>query len=245
MLILGAKTSGLSLPAGLRPRFNPRHPAAVGIAPAHGFSGISRSNTFINLLNGAVGTVVSTPTASIFGRIGPCTYYPTATTASSTFSGQSTAADSQGTVAAIFQPATVVASTTCLFYTSGGATSGMGIGMSSTSKLIFLCLGGTNATSTIGIAAGVPYFFAASNQPSGSCYFVLTRLDNGSISQDTQPRAGPTATATTGVYAVGNTPSSSRVPDARIAAAMFSPKAISFAALQQWATNPWSFWYHV
>jgi hypothetical protein len=236
---------GLAYPAGATPGFDQSHIASGGITNRRGFSGIATSANFVNVLNGAAGAIVNAPTSAYLGSIGPCTDYPgQGQTHCSTFAGQSTTIDAQATLAAIFQLDAVNAGTNVFFTESGNSNGGYSIGYTATGKPTCLALGGTNSISTPTLVANIPYFFAVSSQVvGGSCFFVLARLDTGQVLTETQARAVPSAGAPSGIYNVGNTTSSPRSPNAKIAAVMFSNQSISLAAIVQWAADPWSFWY--
>ncbi len=235
----------LSYPVGIPAGFDPNHIASKGIALKHGFSGVAMGANFVNLLDGVVGSLTGTPTASI-GAIGPNTQYNgQAQTVASSFAGQSTTKDTAATIAGIVLLPSINGATSCLFSTTGSAATGIQFFYTATTGVINITgLTGTGGTNTsLAFAANIPYFVIASRSgDAGTNSFLLMRLDNGKIQTDTQT-AVTLGGAPNGTYAVANTPGTARSFGGKIAALMFSPAYMPIPQMLQWAQDPWSFWY--
>jgi hypothetical protein len=240
------RPSGLAYPAGTKPGFDPSHIASAGVSLGHGFSGVAQNANFLSLLSGSVGSITNAPTASMYGTIGPAFTTPgSGQSHSTTFAGQSTAIDFTGTIAVIFQITSLNAATSCLFLSSSnvGTSNGMWLLYNSTANLAFNGPGSGGANSAITISAGVPYFVAGSRSGNAGTTNVLAmRLDNGVILTDTPASGTLPSNAPNGSYMVGNG-GVNRSLNGGVAAVMFSKSFMSMQQLQQWAKNPWKFWY--
>jgi hypothetical protein len=237
----------LIYPAGATPGFDPTHPAAQGIVSGHGFAGVASNNGFANLVNGARGTLNTSPTSGIIGAIGPGLLCDSGNK-SATFAGNLAANDTAFTVAGIVQH-TSIGGNFYLLSNTGTTGKGFYFGHSSSSQISFTFNGGGSTLGTPGLAyaANTPYFIAASAIQSGANYIFHSAIKNlltGAITTTatTQVSTGPAA-ASDGTYMVGNTPSGFQSLHGYIAAAMFAPSFLTRQQLLRWAEDPWSFWY--
>lgn len=235
--------NSLGFPGGVLPGFDPTHPASVGITQGHGFSGIAFGANFMSLLNSTPGTLSGTPTASILNNTGPCTNVTG--TQVSTFGGNLAKSDLSATLACIVQLNALNSASTIFFASTNGTAGGWAIGLNASNQLDMFGEGGTSQASvTIGaLSANVPYFMVVSSAGTGTATkFLLLRLDTGKILTDSTAAAVATGSTATATYSVGNL-AATRPANAKIAAVMWTPQAMSAPAIAQWAQDPWSFWY--
>lgn len=238
------RPSPFAYPGGL-PGFDPSHPAAQGMTPGHAFSGIANSG-FINLLTRKAGTKVSTPAPAIIGSVGPSQLF-SGGTQSFTFAGQSTKNDVSFTVAAIVQ-FTAVTTNTYFFSSSGAASTGFALGLSTVSLISLAFPGGGTGLSIASptFTNGIPFFIAVSATQVGSNFiwnYAIVNLQSGQIFSGSGTTASTGPVAPNGTYMVGNTPAGFHPANGNLAATMFAPAFFSKAQLLQWAQDPWSFWY--
>lgn len=225
------------------PGVNPSHPAANGKIY---LAGIALNGNFVNLLNGAKGTINGTPSAGIYGAVGPV-FVPAATNnggSASTAFGIATPAGSVCTFSAIFMTGIITGgSNSVVFYTGN---QGFQITNSTGALVVHTGGGGTVTLSpTLQVTAHTPYFFAGSYTGDASGNFVLVNLATGSIN---------TATGTTGynvvagtTIVVGNAVANNSCFGGGIATVSYAINAVnnvlSIPALVQLAARPWDFWY--
>jgi hypothetical protein len=216
---------------GVRAGFDPSHPAAKSAF----LSAVPSGANFYNLLTGKKAAIVGSPTSGIDGSIGSYAL-PVSNTGYFQFSGLPTNTPAGFTFACIISsPSSWVNFTSLIqsslagvpqFYIDTGGNFGFYV---SAGKSFF------QAPAT----GGVPIFVAMSNDGSGSrC--VMKNLRTGAITTATAGSDGSTAwggTITIGGQAGG---SGQGTP---ISAAMASSASLSMAQLQQWAQDPWLFWY--
>jgi hypothetical protein len=224
-------------PGDRLPGLDPTHAASQGVV----FSGIAAGANFINLLNGAPGTITgSTSTGTLDGVIGP--RYQSNSVAGSTGSTKFTISTPGGTgrtYAVIFRSAATLSGTNGLFVEAAGANAqavrhnGTGISFS---------VGGVGSGSTgITLAASTPYFLAASLPTGAAWRWALVNLVTGQMTSGTATNAAVTQ-PTTG-FIIGNLFAGNVSGTDYFAAAMYSTAVLSAAQLAQWAADPWSFWY--
>lgn len=235
--------SRLGFPAGRAPGIDPSHVAMKGLLR---WSGIARANTFVEIINGGLGTVNGSPTGKVDGSIGPA--FNTTTTADcATFTGRSTATDANFTQAAIFRAAgintgfqTYIADTNFAHTLFSAQSFG---GNVANGNLTINTTGNTNTwfVSTIIPVNGVPYFAAVSCN-GAVANFVATRLDTGQIltSAIVSTIAG---IASNGTYSIAGNNVFNQNAQGPVSAAMFSTAFLSMQELVQWAADPWAFWF--
>jgi hypothetical protein len=226
----------------MQPGFDPSHVAAQGISTGNGFSGISTSNGFISLLTGLPGSDGGVQTRKLDGIIGRASNYVSG--GYSNFAGQSSAApSSSGTIAGVFR-VNALSSIGVIFSSTGAGSGGYSLGYNTTTGNPYVfAQGAGQAISGLAMAAGIPYFLAASFSLSKT-NFVLVSLNNGATLTDTQGTFGTAAASQSGTYEVGGNSNGGRSPNAIIAALMYAPgPLLSGSQLLQWASDPWSFWY--
>lgn len=217
----------------LAPAFDPTHVAAQKCR----FSGFARGNSFVNIFNNQVGSRVGSPTTVPRGEIGTALF----TTSASNyvqFSGMSTVADPNCTLAAIITP---TANSGSYIYNSSGPN-GVGLGINSSGAVIFDIPGVGTSTFTTTLTLGVPYFVVASqNGPAGNLTNLLVmRLDTGKVT--TEVHAGSaTQLAPNGTYNIAQ--AGSNPANGYLACAMYSGVLLSITQMRKWAEDPWSFWY--
>lgn len=244
---------GLAFPGGLRPGFDPNHPASAGISPGHGLSAVAQGNTFINILNATKATITTgTPAAVIDGLIGPTCYVGAGgATDHVTFSGNAAATDNNVTFAAIWRQVGTPANDAFYLTSSNVGNTGWGMNFSHASGSNDLTITdfATGAWDDCGfvITPGHAYFGAISASTSGSGYatWFLIDLNTGIAGVLTYPFADTAAGwaasgASDGVYSIGF---NNFAPLAKIAAVMWAPTCLSYWQIWQWAQDPWSFWY--
>lgn len=228
----------LAFPAGYAPGFDPNHVAAERCI----LSAIVSNGGAKNILNGVVGTLVTSPTASVHGIMGPCNKFNNATTDAVTFA-TGTIANSNITLAAIFTPTTLLS--------RGILSTGSGNGVhlrtnASNSNFGVRYYGFVTLDSGFTAAANTPYFYAfTASRDSGAWdhRHVICNLSSGKMYfTEIIGTAGAAATDGSSIM-VGNADAASSSYDGRIACAMISKKYSSLQSLIAWAADPWSFWY--
>lgn len=224
-------------PCGVAPGFDPKHVAGSKVR----FSGIARDANAVNILTGLPGASPTLMSASIHGNIGPCTVTAGNGAGLTSFSGMPAVADSSLTVAAIFVPDVVNGTFASIFQSSSNNSSGVTLSIF-TSKLFLNNIGGGAFSTNVTPVAGTPYFFAMSESSGVPVAYVITNLAEGSITSGTTG-TGATPGASTGTYRWSGFATGASSFPGRIAAAMYSSSATPLSSLQQWAADPWSFWY--
>jgi hypothetical protein len=228
---------------GRRPGFDPSHPAAQNIR----YSGVANGANFISLLNGKPGTP-SISGSVLDGQIGPA-----ATIATTTGGGNNITVAGGGS-------APSVATIACIFKFNGTSAgnyqgllgtfaSGFGwwIGIENAVQNITVSSGGTSSTTafTPVLSVGVPYFVAVSSSLTGG-NLVVVNLATGAIqSQTVTYGSSLSAAGGEAPYVLGTTFTFAAANglDGSMAAAMYSAQFMSLSQLQQWAQDPWAFWY--
>lgn len=231
----------LAFPAGRAPGFDQSHIAAQGISNGYGFSAVASGKTYINLLSGGPFTTPSQfPAAATISGLGPCGLFTTTAQVCAIGANQSTATPPGITVGAIVQFAGTGDGTFCavIGVNSGHASQ---FGMAGSSKNLYF-YNNAASTSSFTIATGVPYFIAASMQPSSTVNFVAVNLQTGQLLSSTTT-TGASLAALSALPQIGLDLGDSHTADAYIAAAMLAPSFMSLQALITWAADPWSFWY--
>ncbi len=236
-----SRISRLAYPAGRVPGFDSTHPAAVGMSPGHGFSGVAMSGAFPDLLKPLRGSVTGTVTFGMDGAIGPTINMSDASN-NYIYSGYSTIVDTRATFAAIVNTTSIVTSGTTkgIITTSSGNT---GIYLSHKDSLLRAGIfpANTSIDSTIALLANTPFFIAVSIDYSVGAYFLMRNLKIGSTKIEFVT-GNLVPGAPNGSYDIGGNNNTFSFNGA-IAAAMFAPQACGIGALLQWADDPWSFWY--
>lgn len=230
----------LAYPCGVAPGFDPSHVAACGMSSGHGFSAVCFPGGAVNLLNGLPGSQVGV-TFRTYGHVGPVVDSNAGANVVS-FAGQLTVADTSLTMAGIFLATSLAANASVIANSSSGAA-GIEMYITPTGAIAIRVVGqGVSYISTgTPIAANKPYFAAISSD--GTIYHTVMRnLADGTAYSETQSLGPKTFGASNGTYGLGRGAFASSVPGG-IAAGMFGPRLVSMAALQQWAADPWSFWY--
>ena len=258
-LILGAGAAFVTRPAralivprnpltfpGRAPGFNPSHPAAKGILPGFGFSGVASGANFINLLTGAPLTpaVAVDISAKIFGSIGPAVV----------FNNNDSVVESLGnavknplscTMAVVFICNTL-ANTSLLLSTmnsGGGGNGGYIFFIDTNNKINCSIPGGTNITSAAAITNNIPYFALGSSN-SGATNIVIKRIDNGEFFSTVGGGLTPQTVTFNGSYSIGGWQGTSGFQSrSSLAAAMWAPSYLTMPQCLAWAAAPWDFWY--
>lgn len=230
----------LAYPGG-RPGFNSGHVAGSGvIASLVAAPGVGQFN---NIFSGGAGTLVSSPTAAIHGIIGPSVVGTSGAGIGVIFSGYATGIGSV--------PFTLACIATAPASFAAGAQAMIGFGASAdnagfylrtaqtTGVLVASCPAGTTQTSALALVINVPYFVVISNAPGVVVNYLAKRLDTGQIFTATTAACAPI----NGNGVITLLQESGRGWGGAISHAMVSLSHMPMSALQQWATDPWGFWY--
>lgn len=226
-----------------RAAFDPSHPASKGISNGNGASVVCLGQAnFASLLNGAPLTLGGTPTFLLHNQIGPSVNFATGQFCQLT--GQSTAATSGGTFAAIAQ-------------TSGFTSADFLITTASLAGIYFaaaflnIWTGANEGDMGININAGTGFFVAASIKNSTTFSMVLNIIGGPSVASfwpgktySSSGAAGSSLATPSGTVMFGNRigTTTQNFPGS-IAVAMYSPAFLPLKVLQAWAVDPWAFWY--
>ena len=243
MIILPKR--GLAYP-GTAPRFSSSHPLAQAAVLGHGLACVANGTNLINLLSGAPGTRVGSPTSSVISPLGP-TLNLSASGMEIDFSGNYNAATEPiVTFAAIFQINSLPGATAVIVSNNNDGTGGGGaaLALNSSNQLALVPWGATSraATNIGALSANIPYFAVASGN-SGATVFVLLRLDNGIVLTDAQLGYASNATLNTDVYSVGGS-NNARPLLGKFAAGMWAPAFHPLPKLVSFTKDPWSLWYY-
>jgi hypothetical protein len=231
----------LAFPCGQPPGFDPNHPAAAKAL----FSGVSLGGNFINLSPGAVtparGTVAGSPTAKL-SLLGPSTLF--VANAAVQFAFPNTNYTNYTLAAIINWLGTNAASQDILgtdaTAASGGSGTNLALGSTGIPTIRF---GSGAAASTLpALVANASYFIAVSGVSASGFNIIYTRLDTGQVFSQFVSTALTTGTNTT--LSVGNLGDVSHFFNGSVAAAMYSNTFLSLPQLNQWALDPWAYWYH-
>lgn len=235
----------LAFPSGVAPGFDPSHMASQGAL----FSGVPMGGAnIVNLLTGKPGTSnggANAPTAANHGMLGPTIYIPN--NGNITFPYPATTWTAQTMAAIIVFDASSSANIRNILSTSASGVGGFLLAMSNTGTGWSEQLGGTFLTFSSGLqgqalVAGVPYFYAVSAQTVKPINSALCRLDTGQMSAISAANANTFDASDTSLY-IGNRGLNTRQTVGKIAAAMHANNYLSPQQLQQWAADPWAFWY--
>ena len=224
----------LKFPVGIRPVFNPAHPAAGTV----NFSGVSlQGGGVINLVTGKAGVKTGTYPGSIDGRIGPVT-----TAAASAYFTFSSAVPSQTDTQATFAGIVLNPPNSGILPLSVGSTNGPDVYFSGADVIQFNIWGGSAAGGlqyTI-YGTGTPIFFAMSMNGT-KVVQVLTNLATGQITTASNSSTSFNAHDGTVIWGAGNNLGLQFTYG--IAAQMYSTQFLSLPQLVEWAQAPWDFWY--
>lgn len=240
MSILNTKNK-LAYP-GTLPGFDPTHPCVIGAEMP--FSALAMAGTFIELSGNRASSASGAPTSfGIEGTVGPsATYQSSALTQFATqFPG---VVWSVGTLAAIFLTGSAVGSGG--YGAIVGQTNGNSFllaNWSGNGKLeIAQPQGGTDTNSGLAVSANTPYFAAASYN-SSIVNFVLVNLQTGQIESSSVALATTWNAGTSGFVYIGNDPNANTSLGGSISAIAVMNGFLPLQSLQEWAQDPWSFWY--
>lgn len=226
---------------GTSARFDPSHIAANSVL----FSGVSLGGTFINVLRGRGPTTTNgTPAPVIVSPIGSGMRY-SASGDYHLFSGNPTGIESICTIAGIFMVTGTITAGSHFLFESGSGSRAVGLYWNNLGRVFFNRYGLTDTSSSAinTVTAGVPYFVCASSDGATQTNFLLQRLDTGAVSSEQVATASAPGSGN-GTYIIGNSANlAAETPAGPIAAVMFSRALTSVAAMQQWARDPWAFWY--
>jgi hypothetical protein len=121
------------------------------------------------------------------------------------------------------------------------AGSGTNLSLGS-SGIVQARLGGTGVVCTLpALAANTSYFIALSGVSATGFNVAYTNLSTGQMFSQFVSSVSPTSL--NGTLTVGNIGALDRFFNGSVAAAMYSNSFMSLAQLNQWAADPWSFWY--
>lgn len=234
---------GLGYPGGiLRPGFDPSHPAAAGMSIGNGFSAIAVPGNMINLLNAVAGAIVTTVGALTWGTaFGLPGNLATAGGIYSKFTGNNAANAPSVTFAGIFIPTDITHFNTVLSNTILTSGTQLILSANSNNTAILNNWNGTNFGAAPTFAANVPQFIAMSGNANASFGLVLNLL-NGKVNTSTGAGATPLGSLD-GVYTCGNAAIGGSTSNLYWIAGMYKPVFTPPAVIQEWARDPWSFWF--
>lgn len=232
----------LAFPCGLVPGFDPSHSASRNCR----FSVVNIGSGAVNLLNGKPG-VVTNFAQTIDGIIGPAQISTTSGGSQCfyTFSGGPTAPETQITFACIIRAGAPLFNSTILANNEVGAfNAGAYFHSNNLNWEMDVPPSGLGSANFV-LTQGVPYFLGGSIDNSGNYTTIAVRMDTGQVVFTSSGVAahGIAATATTGHFYVGSFENAGSGFLGSIAAAMYSGCFLSLPQWQQWAADPWSFWY--
>lgn len=229
----------LLFPAGVRPGFNPKHPA-LGSKGVCRWSTVAVGTTHQNVLNGNVGTSAGSLTTSTRRLIGPATHYVDGCL--STFNALPTTTPAVGvTFAAIIEIAVLTGGQFGLKVIATDPT-GWCFFHDTVSHSLGLCSigSGDNIVSGLALTTDTPYFCVVSSSTAGT-FFIVRNLLTGATASTT---ATASATINNGTsYVVGDFHVGSSSIDGYIATTAFISGACGAQNTLKWAKDPWSFWY--
>lgn len=243
-------------PGGRLPGFDPSHVVLKNSLTWQGFSGVQSGANFVNLLTGKPGTRTGAPTAVINSVIGPTTFFGGGgnTDQASWTAPQFT--ETKATIACIYCPQATASTSRYLFNTAGdniarGTTLSLHNGGGTSLDLANFAGGTVCGLNLGGRTTGIPYFAVLSviwgaGGSNGLANGLLMRLDTGQITTNAVTGVGQpsgSGEAMQGNYLLGNIETSTFACVAQIAAIMYAPSFINLGTMQQWAADPWSFWY--
>lgn len=232
----------LTFPCGAKPGFDTTHIASQNTL----FTGVSEpGGGFINLLNGTVAIKNGSPTQTVDGNIGPQTNYLSSLQYNSFTNISIVTNATVATVAAIFKP-TVNTTTIGYVMINLGTTANLGtISLNwALSGVLNFQFGTSSASTTFNGVLGTPYFvsFSWSSASATSNGGYVTNLATG-VSIPITITGQTSAITTNGGLDIGGNVAATRNIGGGVAAVMSSNAYLPLSVHQQWASNPWSFWY--
>lgn len=234
-LILPFRNSYFTYP-GTAPGFNQSHPASQYLAPNQGYSVVaSAAGSMVDIFNGNGSISVATlPTTVINPSIGVAARFGINTSGELDLPHQSWQTGNATTLAAICVWQNV---STIQFFLNIWSNHGKVLLSGGVLGFSDGVIGGGSGFSPV---VGVPYFWCFSTSYGNTTNFISVNLTNGQVY--TQVSAGRTFSAGNQA-SIGNAIGNTVGAGADIAAIMASPTFLTMPQLQQWAQNPWSFWY--
>lgn len=247
-LILPFKINPLA-PAGRSAGFDPTHFASKGCF----WSVVSTGASAVNLCKPSPRPTaqVSAPTRVIDGNLGLASKFTGVSSNGLSFTGGAGArVDLAFTYACFYRPATIASNTSIV---SNSTTVNSGSLLSYNTGNACLILGSELVApmlSGINLVVGVPYFIIASaTGPSASTStwthnWFVQRLDTGKILTATGTSSQSWAASNGNmIFGGANSSQGNLDADGNLAAAMYSNVFTSIPQMQQWAQDPWAFWY--
>lgn len=231
----------LAFPVGVPAGFDQSHPAAVNprlsVVKAAG-------GNFRDVLTGLIGTPEAGGAASstTLSHTGPSYLGTAVANTGIKFAGKSTLNDTSITMAAIGVSG---ASGNRFFVNSSFATTGgWAFGGSGANVLIqeWATAGFTTSSGVTLLVAGVPVFFAVSID-GATAHFIARHLDSGKILKNTKTGLALTPAAPDGTYTAGGHSTRQLTAADSMAAGMASAVFLNMPQLEQWARDPWAYWY--
>lgn len=234
--LLLTRPSPLSYPGG-----NPGFDAAHLAAPQTVFSGVASAGGFF-CFKGPIGkgTLNSTVAQQVKGILGPTLNLST-TTSCVDFTAPNVSSPKGITIAAIFSFSTLNGAGQNIFAWTDGSFNGLTFFLENTNNQLGCFSGGSSVLGSFTIAANTPYFAVASNS-AGGLKILLKNLQTGKV-QTASLGAVTIANTTSGQFIVGAQEGNAAGIVGNMAAAMCAQSYLSMAQIQQWALDPWSFWY--
>jgi len=215
----------LSYP-GRAPGFDPSHVASRGIGPNRGISAIATFSNVMVSLSGS-GTSAASIAEPVDSLIGPVV----GSAGGINFTGQSTASISAKTLAGIFRVTSLTGSYQNLIQDNFADA----LLIQPAENLSFYASGDNPIPNPAALVAGRAYFVAASASGTKiNC--VVVDLATGRIYLNSVSEG-------TGLNAPSGTIEFDNGSAASFAAGMVGYNYLSLQQLQQWAQDPWSFWY--
>lgn len=220
---------------GKAPGINPAHPMANKLR----FSGVALPGNFLNLMSGMPGTLSGAPTYGMNANIG--TVMKCGNSVSASFTGRSTVADDEATIAGIAININSTATVRTIFGTSS-ANNGFRF-IQGSGDLLTMVAGGVIAITGHALAEDAPFLLMASwSTAKSEVRFLSKNLQTGKVIVSSTAH-GSTPVAPNGTYIVGNSNFSSEQHTHGVAAVMFSAKFNPAERLREFANDPWAFWY--
>lgn len=237
---------GLSYPGSFKQGYDLNHIASapnkgVGGTGATSLSVVAKGANAVNLLKGARGTATSM-TAKMDGIIGPSVNFGT----SITFPG-STTCPSIYTFAAIVRPSALAGFIYTMIATSNG-TGGLAFRVDSSNIPVTVVNSNASPGAAFAMTNGIPYFVAVSCNLTDTSNYIFNQVQvnlktgqtlSTSFTSSLGAIGGITA-AQAGTFFLGN---ASFPWTGVLAAAMAESVFLTLPQLQQWAQDPWSYWY--
>jgi hypothetical protein len=233
----------LAYPAGRAPGFDPSHPAMARANGRCRLSVFASGASFINLLNGAPGTVTGAINSSVIdGALGPATAFTNSGTGIITYPTPTGVNDTMQTIAVLVRFTTL----TVNYQTIVSGPSGAVLFTLNPSNLLGLYFNFASAFVSSGLTpvVNVPYLAIASyNTGNTTANFLLLNLKTGQIQTATVSSASVSTVASSGTYGLGSTGNANQGLGGNLAVGTIIPNYLSPQELAVWAADPWSFWY--